>query len=102
MFNFGIVTALILSYFYFNFAEADCFKFLLYHTQRCSNTNLLYSRVVPGGSGFGSQFHYYYVDSLKRAILSNKRLVYVYDNSSDWEANCEGNYSTNHKNMNAY
>ena len=82
----------------------DGFRKMLHHTQNCNNTNLLYfthemaryhpSLVAKGYkfffSGLGNEFHRFFVQALKEAVVMNKRLIYV-TMGYHWENDCDGN-----------
>lgn len=54
------------------------FQSIIHETQSCSNNNLLYvTNLGSGGSGFGSEFNFYFVYALMTAILKRSRMVFV-------------------------
>lgn len=67
--------------------SSDSFKEALLKTQDCSNPSHLFVSTEGGGSGLGSQFHYYFVHSLKDAILNGQRMIYV-TSGIRWENDC--------------
>lgn len=68
----------------------QCFEALVNLTQRCDNHNFFYSTTMGFGQGFGSEFNMYFIKSMIRAVLSNRRYVYL-DSKRPWEYNCAEN-----------
>lgn len=86
----NIFLLLIASLFILTSCVTDSFKEALHKTQHCSNPSHLYVSIEGGGSGLGSQFHYYFVHALKDAILNGQRMIYVTTGSgSRWENDCK-------------
>ena len=79
--------------FFLRRAHSSCFKEILLKTQDCSNSNIVYYSMEGEGSGFGSEFFYFFVHALKDAILQNARLKYVIT-GKEWENDCPGEYAT--------
>ena len=73
----------------FEAALASCFHELLAQTQDCSNPRVVYYSMEGTGSGFGSEFFYYFVHALKDAVIENARLKYVVT-GRPWENDCPG------------
>ena len=68
---------------------SQCFKLVLNVTQSCDNTKLLYVPLMGGGSGLGSEFNHYFVQSTLQAIMEGRRMVYLRIPSRKWEYDCD-------------
>lgn len=66
----------------------ECLKSMIDLTQSCTSHNHLYVTTMGQTSGIGSEFNAYLMNSLKTALIQNRRMIYL-ASKRPWEYDCE-------------